>query len=631
MGTPVPLDDIPQHLQPVPLDDIPVNLRPPAGGISQPPQRNSGSERPVEERYKDADLPLTSTQLAAAREAEKKANKALPGSSLEPKQPGLAHLVWNLGFGLPRFFAEEGQRVTGERPLPTPQEQAGEALGLAGLGGSALLKAPGAAKALAPAAVEKFEKFAEPTPPERILLTKTRKAAELIEKRAEQDIKSGSVTAQGVIDELARARAAGKPMTLPDVMGKNVLGEAGRLSRQPGPGAEAIEHFYDERNLGAVPRLTKDINEALGETTAFDARKTLMERRAEAASPLYDRAFNRTQVPPAVADRLNWWLQDPQGIGQAALKRGIDIIALEKHARRDVFNPEEYGLRREANGDVVMIGPRQNLRLFDAVKRGYDAIIEDYRDKITGKVTLDEYGRQVEAIRRAYNRELREDFPLYGKALDAWGGPSRSLDALEYGKNALRFGEQEIEHHLGQLGENDIEFARLGLRQRLLDVANEKTTGPLSQEFQLIRGGKYGQTGLRDKIRHFFNTDEELNAFVQSVSDEVQMARTSNEMLRGSHTAKRFAEDQPAIEPADVAHMSIAAALGHPFQALHRGVTAAGRYLSRPDAEVNEIASRLMSDPNVRVTVNPKGKFRVDPLGQAIPNPRQTPPPVPPP
>ena len=63
------------------------------------------------------------------------------------------------------------------------------------------------------------------------------------------------------------------------------------------------------------------------------------------------------------------------------MQRGLRVVELEHLADGTPFNPANYGVTRGEGGAFVPVeGQTPNMRLLDAVKRGYDQIVEGFRD-----------------------------------------------------------------------------------------------------------------------------------------------------------------------------------------------------------------------------------------------------------
>lgn len=245
------------------------------------------------------DVPLTGDQMRRGEALTKRADAALPFSSMEPSEPGGKHLLWSILTGLPRGAVEIGQAATGARPLP----KGAEALGMASMGavpppvarglGSALSHAvpPGRGQRPVPEGYMSYDEASKIAGN----VGRELKAEGMIEKRANQD---APTTAQQVIDTLTRGREAGKPMMLPDVLQGNVQSLAGRVARVPGESKEIMTSALRGRNAGAVTRLSEDIDKALGTGATQQLFDDLKTARSQAAKPLFDKANAGGSIAP---------------------------------------------------------------------------------------------------------------------------------------------------------------------------------------------------------------------------------------------------------------------------------------------------------------------------------------------
>ena len=530
--------------------------------------------------------------------------------------------------------------------------------------------------------------------------TPARKAQDIVQKRAAQDVASGAVTAQDVIQNIGRAREAGKPFSPVDVLGANVKGEAGRVARAPGISKNTMEAFYSGRNLESVDRLTGDINNVFGSEPNLQLFEGLKQARSLNAKPLYEKALQGGSIAPlerqfersfvdigsieskASADlaasqsRLNaalakqmqtggnvystsagnaevrnaqadvvateralasvqadkakvadvmrraqddrtanapgavWNLRIQQFLDnprvQQGIRRGLRIERDEALAEGRPMNPTDYAIvGTDAEGEPI-VGSVPTMRLLAVAKEGLDSMLfgKEFRNEFGD---LDKEGVAIDRLNHSFVGELDNLNPDYAPARASWSGDTDSLKALQFGQKALRGNPEQNSAAMSQMSENDQEFARLGLAQTLREMANSK--GPLAAEFDRLAGSKYGATSTRDKLRPFFRSEEEMNSLVNAVADEIRMARVGNEVLAGSQTASRVAEDTRGMTGEDLAHAGISATLGHPVGAVHRLVNAITRHAFQPSPEVNAEISRLLGSAETELTVDPTGKL----------------------
>jgi hypothetical protein len=463
----------------------------------------------------------------------------------------------NLSWAVPETIAapfrgavKGGQAALGERPalsLPRdPDFSAATMFGATGIGRPTGAVADTASQ-LGRSAMDAL------LPPAKTMAEKTSlKATKMIEKRMNRVLPQ---TAQEAMDALNKARASGKPYFLPDAFpGGGVEKFAGRLTRAGGEPEDIIKRALHERNAGSVGRMTSDIDRAFGSEGAYDVRKVLAESKKALAGPAYEKAHAQPPVNPDVMAP-----EGPVGamLGRPSVKRGM--ANARRIAAEEGVDLTTLGIDLDAQGEPVFVKV-PTWKALDYIKRGIDDVVESYRDKTTGKLILDTYGRAAEETRRDYVRTLRGLNPEYGEALDIWSGPSQAQEAIQVGADAFARSPEQNAARIAEMTESDREFARVGVGQLLRDLANDK--GPLAPQFGRIAGTQYGSTSIRQKIRPFFNTEADFQTFVDSVTAEVNMPRTGNRILGGSQTAERVAEDSPASLIADYTPAGIAAARG---------------------------------------------------------------------
>lgn len=561
------------------------------------------------------DVPMTGDQMRAAKEQTQNANETLNSIESTAPEPGLKHLLWSIVGGPLEVAVKGGQSALGERPLPSGMEALQEAsLGVtAPVGRGAELAAGQIAKKAGE--VKAKNEARQPWTPEQVEAAakalgapKVAKAEKIVESRIN---KTDPTTAQGAIDALNTARNAGKPMMLPDVFQGGVQKLAGRMARSGGEASETITNALRDRNSGSVGRLTGDINEAFGAEGAYDARQALMAARKTAAKPQYDAAYAH---PPINPDEMR-----PDGAIGAMLDRPsvrAGMANARKIAAEEGVDMNTLGIDLNEQGEPIL-SRVPTWQTLDYMKRGIDNVVEQYRNPTTGKLDLDTYGRAADITRGEFVGTLRDLNDAYGKALDTWGGPSRSLDSIQVGMDALKRSPEQNAARLAEMTPNDREFAKLGIGQVLRDIANKR--GPLASEFDRVAGTQYGSKFTREQLRPFFQDEGAYKKFVDAVTAETVMPRTSNRVLGGSPTAERLSEDESPISAGDIAHTALAGALGHHGTFLNRLGHHAQTLWDRRDPELNAEIARILGNTGVTVGRDGKGRIILNPPNQANP------------
>ncbi len=326
-------------------------------------------------------------------------------------------------------------------------------------------------------------------------------------------------------EELARRAATATPETIiPDIAGRSTTNLTAVAANTPGRAMEAIDNLTMTRRLGAPDRIAAAVDETLGGgagTDVAEAMARLQTERAARAAPLYERAFAHP-VDIKQAKQVNRFVTDP--IGQNALQEGMRIIELEHLAARKIFDPERYGVTRSKDSGKWIIDPdildgkkAPSFRLMDAVKRGFDEIVEGFRDPTTGRLTLNQYGRAVNDVRAEYRNTLARLNPAYDEALKAWSGPSASMDAIRRGAQSLRVDRDKTATIADRVSEADQPFLQLGMGRAITDMTSDPRSAP-GQARRLVEDRQM-QARLASVV-----PDEPRQALIAALTREMRQA-----------------------------------------------------------------------------------------------------------
>ncbi len=190
-----------------------------------------------------------------------------------------------------------------------------------------------------------------------------------------------------------------------------------------------------------------------------------------------------------------------------------------------------------------------NMQTLDAAKRGLDDILEGYRDSTTGRLVLDQRGRAVDQVRRAYLDELDNLNPDYAAAREAWAGPSAAMGAMKQGQNFRSMRPELIDNMMNgtsqsgapRMSQSEREFFRVGaadaMRQEVMRTGDPR--GIIGSNAANNRGADM----MKQQLRPLFDNQADFDKFIQNVSTEALAQATSGKMLGNSATAGRLAED----------------------------------------------------------------------------------------
>lgn len=332
-------------------------------------------------------------------------------------------------------------------------------------------------------------------------------------------------------------RQGRKPEMLFDLGGENVKSLANISATMPGPARNQGMNVLAERQAAQGERLSDDIAKTIsGNSQFYDTADALSKARAQAARPLYEKALD---AGPVHSDRVSDILRDP--IMRDGIKRGLEVQRIEAVRDGVPFNPADYAVVSFNDAGDPVIGAVPNMRLLDAAKRGLDDILEKYRNKTTGELVLDERGRAIDGLRRAYVNLLDDLNPDYKAARAAWAGPSQTMDAMALGRQLFSKDSELTTKAISELSPGDKEFFKAGVVRALKDIADRTRDGAD------ITKRIAGTPGMRDRLRAAFDSDEAFNSFIGQVKREADMyANAQYVSPRGnSQTARRLmdAED----------------------------------------------------------------------------------------
>jgi Transglycosylase SLT domain len=388
----------------------------------------------------------------------------------------------------------------------------------------------------------------------------------------------------------------GPNASLADVGGANLHSLAETAANSPGPAAQQARLFLNARDEGQTQRMNAAVKLATGaQGSAFDTMEELQDARRAASAPAYDKAFNNTAVTPDQAQQFRVFMDNPTG--QEALRRGINIARMENLAEGKSFDPADYGVTLADDGTATMLAPTNtSLRMLDAVKNGYDGVLEKYRDRDTGRLVLDKEGYAINAALTSYTKQLRNAFPQYADALDAWGGPSRDMDALSMGKRVLSADPDVTANAVSNLSDSQKQMYQVGMAQAM------KTRIDLTPDDADATRRLFGNQEIRNRIAAGFggpDTDAYQN-FRNTMNQEATFAQSYREYLGGSPSARRLAGMADQAQSPDLTTPILHAVTGNAPAAAanvaHQFGLGVGRWATSPtDAQQRALGELLFS------------------------------------
>lgn len=292
---------------------------------------------------------------------------------------------------------------------------------------------------------------------------------------------------------------------------------------------------------------------------------------------------------------------------KVGIKRGMAIQRNEADARNIPFNPTDYGVRENAQGEQEVF-KTPNMRVLDAAKRGLDEMLEDYRDPVTGRLNLDQNGRSINELRVSLLNELDRINPDYSEARAAYAGPAASKSAMKQGEQILSAHPEDVKSIFDRLSPSEQEHYRIGAAQAYIDAISKFGVG----------GTTIGKTSkdeidsaARDRLLPIFRTAKQRDDFISSVTGERAIHNTMRSVLGGSETAGRIAEDAqsdvgPYMEALENATIGLAhAKAGHLAGVMRSFYNAKERFSKIINPGVQAELARIISNPNLELSKEP--------------------------
>jgi hypothetical protein len=380
-------------------------------------------------------------------------------------------------------------------------------------------------------------------------------------------------------------------------MGGENVQKLGRLSTvAPGEARTIARNFFDEQMGGQADRAADALG-GLSQRGYYGTLETLDATRRQAAAPLYDAAYARPAVDvwtPRIGELMN------RPSMRAAYARANRI------AQEEGRNPTELGLTLNEAGDPVFLAGARNGQIpsthtLDYVKRGLDDVMQAQpRDPATGRVIMNEETRAIDGTRRELVGILREQNPEYRAALDAWAGPSHSIEVMDLGRDMFKKAGDPADmiRRFRALPEADQEYARIGFMREAINKAGNISDG--GSAYQAL----FNTNNKRALTQTMFPDEASFNRFATQMRAERDMVNANRSTIGGSPTSRIDSEKSDAAMQgaSDVLSFAQAIKSSNPLQLLGLAVDKAqnlGRGITPEVADA--LANRLFTNDPVQI------------------------------
>jgi len=353
----------------------------------------------------------------------------------------------------------------------------------------------------------------------------------------------------------------------------------------PGEGQEIANAALRGRAQTAPARMNAAVNENLGDGRAYYSTiDDLMTKRKAEAAPLYKEAYKVGIFPDDFNAQIAPILDTPAG--RQAMKNAVEIA---KNERVPINN---IGITIDDNAGTVKFDTIPNMQTLDYVRRGFEDVLDGYRDPTTLRLNLDNAGRAVLGLSNDLKNSLVTINPKYGEALDAWSGPSGVMDAMKLGRkmSAGRTDPEVFGGSVGRMTDAEREGMRIGVARTVSDRLRGRN--PQSE----IRGIT-SDLNYQDRLREAFPSENAFSRFMDQANTEATYQGNMNQVLSGSRTTP-LREDIDSVN----AMLDSQGVGGRVVNALEQRAGGTTFVRQAVEAAINRVATmgnRGMNDPEI--------------------------------
>ena len=244
---------------------------------------------------------------------------------------------------------------------------------------------------------------------------------------------------------------------------------------------------------------------------------------------------------------------------QDAYKKAVQLADVDPNMSIEGM-PKDLGafLSSEAGNNV-----RMPTEVAHTIKQGLDALVDAETDSLTKKMTP--MGRKLVMLKDAWNKEIINQNELYASANKQFADNSKVKSAYQLGYDFTKVNEQNMERTVSSMTDGEKQAFRVGIVSQINELTSK--TGDSTDFVKTI----FGTPRKRAAIRLAFDNTEQFKKFEEMTKLQSMKQRTAREVLGGSQTAARQAQQaDSAIDPSAIIDVGAALASGNPSGILSR-------------------------------------------------------------
>lgn len=278
------------------------------------------------------------------------------------------------------------------------------------------------------------------------------------------------------------------------------------MSDSFGPAKREARQALEERQLGQIPRLVREIEDASGIAADdyLDSMRALAQKRAQSAGPLYDSAFATAEPSAemvALAERPSL---------KSALARASRLAADEGDATANL-SFKHFHYAKMALDDRI-----------GAAKRAGKAV----------------EARSLVKLKNELLQEMDDVSPDYKAGRDLYAGDSALLQAAESGRNFYQLSMDEFSDAVAGMSQSEREMFKRGAVKAIVDKLGDSNL-TYDNAKKLI-----STPALQNKLGLLFKSRDAAARFIEQAGAEREFTRTRNVVTGGSATSQNLAAQE---------------------------------------------------------------------------------------
>lgn len=357
---------------------------------------------------------------------------------------------------------------------------------------------------------------------------------------------------------------APKPLTLADVAGPAVQGEAERVAQLPQQSGSIARTALEGRAKGTASRMNADADVAMGNSdSAFNTTNALIANRKAAADPLYKAAYDEPgnqDIQSPTIDRILATPAGQQALGYARTRMQNRMEPLADADPDLTAQARETGQLPDASNNVRTPGVSKGLSLqtLQYVKESLDAMWRSSKSPMappelssqSGELNnlraslvsqLDKADATTQYFQSGPNKGQIKTPGQYAQARGIWSGDQSAIDAVDEGTQVFRKSPDQVQSEIGALDPGDQDMYRAGIKTAYKAMIGER--GGTATANKLT---KDDADFMRQKMSPAFANENDLDTFIKSADQESTMAATRNRLLGNSATNRRALQQHDA-------------------------------------------------------------------------------------